>query len=138
MRLFDTTKLLFTAALIALVSIALPAAAQNCEYEEWDSNNDTYLDSEEINTAFYDVDYYDEWDDDDNDTLSETEWEMGVDEHLGAYDSGQYTNWDTNGDDKISENEFHEGLFNLIDDDNDNRIGEDDWNVVSDGNQLYC
>lgn len=138
MKLLQRANFTFLAAILGLLFMATPALAQNCEYDEWDSNSDSYLDEDEFFDAYDEVGYYGEWDGDDDDTLSETEWEMGIDEHLGAYDSGMYSDWDINGDGMLSEDEFHEGLFDLIDNDNDGRIGEDDWDLFSNSNGIFC
>ncbi|HEX6983059.1 MAG TPA: hypothetical protein VF181_09885 [Balneolaceae bacterium] len=139
MELLGRINFTFIVAMLGLFFIASPAAAQSCEFDEWDSNDDSFLDEDEFGTAFGEVGYYDDWDDDDDDTLSESEWEMGIDERLGAYDSGVYSDWDINGDGNLSESEFREGLFDLIDDNNDGQIGDDDWELFTDEDDgLFC
>lgn len=138
MRLLGKISFTFLMALIGLTFIASPAAAQDCEFDNWDVNSDDYLDEDEFFDAYDEVGYYNEWDEDDDDSLSESEWEMAADEHLAAYDSGKFSDWDTDGNGNISESELQEGLFELIDQDNDGRIGGDDWSLFDDDNGIFC
>lgn len=138
MRLLKKVSFTLFTAVLGLIFIASPATAQDCEFDNWDVNNDSYLDEDEFFDAYDEVGYYDTWDDDDNDSLSETEWEVAADEHLSAYDFGAFSDWDTNGDGTVSENEFQEGLFELIDQNSDGQIGEDDWSLFDDDNGIFC
>lgn len=138
MRLLGKINFSVLMAFLAIIFVASPAMAQDCEYDEWDSNRDTFLGEDEFLDAYDEVGYYDEWDEDDDDTLSETEWERGVDEHLGAFDSGAYSDWDVDGNGTLSEDELHQGLFDLIDNDNDGQIGEDDWDLFANSNGVFC
>ncbi|HEX6983060.1 MAG TPA: hypothetical protein VF181_09890 [Balneolaceae bacterium] len=138
MRLLGKINFTFVMAFLGLVFVASPAVAQDCEFDNWDVNNDDYLDEEEFYDAYDEVGYYDEWDSDDDDSLSETEWEMAADEHLGAYDSGKFSDWDTDGNGMISEPELQEGLFELIDQDSNGQIGGDDWSLFGSDNGIFC
>lgn len=139
MRLLGKINFSVLMALLAMVFVAAPAVAQDCSFDEWDANNDSYLDEDEFFDAYDEVGYYDEWNEDDDDSLSEMEWERGIDEHLGAYDSGVYSDWDLNGDGNVGQEEFQEGLFDLIDDNNDGQIGDDDWELFTDEDDgIFC
>lgn len=132
-------KLTKMGALFILTSaIFISCAPQECQYDQWDSNEDTFLNTGEFGVAYNEVGYFNDWDDDDDDSLSELEWEQGIDEHLEAYDSGKLSDWDTNGDGMISERELQDGLFDLVDHDDDGAIGDDDWVLFSQTNGLFC
>lgn len=138
MRRFKRVNIGVILALLTLTFAAAPVLAQNCEYDEWDVNDDEYLDEDEFLTAYDDVGYYGTWDEDDDDALTLSEWEAGVDEHLDAFEPGNLNDWDEDGDGEISEDELHDGLFQLLDDDNDGLLGEDDWELFTDESNIFC
>lgn len=139
MQLINQTKFLFTAALIALISIASPALAQDCGLDNWDEDDNGELTDDEFETALVEVDYFGAWDADADGTLTEDEWTTGTDKYLVDYDVGDFSEWDTDDNDLLSDEEFNEGVFNLADENDDNLIDGNDWNTFDvEGDGLFC
>lgn len=112
-------------------------------YNDWNLNDDKYLDDEDLLTSTFNI-----WDLDDNDRLSEKEWIMGFDYYYGNYvvsayevidedndgfisykeyydvldETDFYLEWDLNTDNQIHKKELSTGVFDRWDIDNDGVI----------------
>lgn len=140
MKLLKKVNFTFLAALITLICIASPAAAQ-CGFSDWDGNSDSNLDEDEFDSALEEVGYYDDWDADGDSFLSEQEWNDGIDS-FGVYGTADYedfSEWDEDEDGRLSEDEFGAGIFDTVDRDDDDSIGEDDWDWFDEEEDgLFC
>ncbi len=117
-------------------------------YDDWDREDDDYLDDED----FYYGTYY-MWDQDDDELLSEEEWIMGYDHYYGNYifddyegidvdgdgfieyeeysnvlgDTDYYLNWDADASEYLNEEELATGVFQIWDVDNSGLIEKDEY-----------
>lgn len=140
MQLLKHTNLVFIAVLFTFMCIAAPAAAQNeCGFSNWDGNGDSYVDDSEFGSALEEEGYYDAWDTNMNGTIDEEEWQTGADQYLTDYDYGTYTDWDADSDGTLTEEEFNDGLFGIIDEDDDSMIAEEEWDMFdTEEDGLFC
>lgn len=75
-------------------------------FTAWDIDPDSELDADEINEGVFRV-----WDGNDDDRITEMEWETGVDFfYSDDLDSGHFQDWDLNGDSELDMDEVAEGL----------------------------
>jgi len=72
---------LAAAAFATSLAVAAPAAAQ--EFSEWDTDKSAGLNAEEFNAGFGENGVYDAWDANDDNNLTEDEFNAGV---FGGYD----------------------------------------------------
>ena len=120
-------------------------------FGEWDENEDDLLAEEEFETGLFGV-----FDDNDDDALSVDEWDQGIDAWYGEETVNfTFSNWDDDGDGVLSRDEFtdalgatglyggfagynqeltqaefDEGLVDWYDDDDDDLLGEDEWDPL--------
>lgn len=116
-----------TAAGLALSLFAAPAMAQDA-FDDWNTDAEAGINSEEFNTGFGEVGAFDNWDSDSSGALSENEFSEGLFGSLdtdnsgsleeaefnsfsdGAdrwgFDSAEMSEWDTNADSAVSQDEF--------------------------------
>lgn len=137
------TLFILSTILFAFAFMGTPAAAQtNCGFDSWDANDDSGLDDDEFYTALSEEGYFDEWDADADGVLDEEEWTAGTEEYFVDYDSTDYqvfADWDLDSDGEITEEEFNDGLFDTVDSDDNDKLGQDEWDlfdVEEDG--LFC
>ena len=123
-------------------------------YEEWDTDDDNFIDENEFETAFTETNYYEGWDEDDDDLLDENELYEGTFEALDTdndnyLDEDEWTTmneyftdagydfdddldaWDDDDDDLVDVNEYTDnidetGVFDDWDADDDNFVDEDE------------
>lgn len=124
------------------------AFASTSHYENWDLNNDNFLDEEEFRVSFYQT-----WDLDNDGRISQGEWTTVVSDysnHIDATDwrawdtdgdgfidrvefdanfaeMGWYTGWDTNGDGQVDLREYTDGAFAIWDENDDNVLDETEF-----------
>lgn len=117
MRLIAKTSSLGLAVLLAFGTAGI-AQAQDCTWDGWDTSADGMLDTAEFRTGFDNEQWFNEWDDDGDELLSEEEFDLGT-SGWGMARDGMWTAWDANQDDFIDDDEFAEGLFDVWDEDDD-------------------
>ena len=119
------------------------------DFDAWDTDDDGVLSSEE----FYDVTFWNT-DADDDDAISEAEWDLGYDSMFGGYveddfatfdadadgflddtewdgifaDSAWFENYDADDDSFVADTEWDAGLFGDWDLDDDTFVDEDEFN----------
>lgn len=86
-------------------------------------------DLEEISPAAG-TDYFEEWDADDDTSLTMDEFNQGVDE-MGTYDA-----WDTDGDGVLSRDEYNVGMYESFDSNDDDVIDEEEFSAYSQDSDL--
>ena len=117
-------------------------------YDDWNRKNNDYLDDEDFYLTSYEV-----WDVDDDERLTEEEWLFGYDYHYGDFiveeyevididgdgfieyveyedvlnDTPFYTQWDVDASEYLSDTELAEGIFEIMDKDNDQVLDEDEY-----------
>lgn len=115
------------------------------EIAEWDEDGDGTLDPDEFGSWFNEQNFFAEWDEDaddeltnrefsvvlmdrwdtnDDDVLSESEWNTGMEWFGEDADPGAWRDWDSDGDSELDANELHEsletnGLYDAVDGDQD-------------------
>lgn len=98
-------------------------------YEDWDRDDDNFIDENEFETAFTETNYYQGWDEDDDDLLDENEL------YEGTFDA-----LDTDNDNYLDEDEWNtmnkyftdagynlEDDFEAWDDDDDELVAMDEY-----------
>ncbi len=75
-------------------------------YEDWNSEDDEYLDDEDFYNKTYQM-----WDTDDNNRLSKEEWTFGYDNYFGDYVVTDYSAIDVDQDGFIEYNEFNNEMY---------------------------
>ncbi|HEX6983057.1 MAG TPA: hypothetical protein VF181_09875 [Balneolaceae bacterium] len=127
MTLRDLVK---AAVTLLIITISVSCAMYPYTIEEWDYNDDLYLDEDEFQSALDDVGYYETWNYDGEDYLTEDEWNEGINDFFGAYhsdDFGTFADWDVDGDGLLSDDEFDEGVFETVDLNDDGQIEADEF-----------
>lgn len=129
MKLLDTVKtsLSFATALLIITSFT-SCATEPYSFNDWDYDDDLYLDEDEFYSGLGDLGYYDMWDYNGDDYLTEDEWNEGVDQYLGAYDPddyGDFSEWDDD-DERLSEDEFETNIFDTADLNDDDQVDEEE------------
>ena len=125
-------NLFLTACMAAALSFSTSCATGEYAYEDWNTDADGALNDDEFDTALTDTGYYDNWDNDGDNLLTEDEWGLGVNEYFGDYDSSDYglfNDWDIDGDGMLSEDEFGEGTFGVVDDNDNDLIEENEYDM---------
>ena len=127
---------LFFNAFIALFIFGMSACSQGGEGEKlfkaFNKDKNDYLDDQEFYNAVAQMEYFEAWNTDNDQTLSEDEWNAGVNDYLGGYKIfivGKFGEWDLNGDSQISEEEFREELFEVADKDRNGQINESEFST---------
>lgn len=122
-------------------------------YNDWNQDDDPYLDDEDLYISSFEV-----WDVDEDDVLSEDEWVVAFDHYFGDYvvseyndidldddnaisydeyyqiveESGYYLDWNMDKDDYISEEELSEGIFSRWDVNNDLYLDKEEYLAFDD------
>lgn len=117
-------------------------------YDDWDQNDNAYLDDEDFLTSTFRV-----WDEDENEYIEEEEWVVGFDYMYGDYiiddyeaidtdndgyieyleyeaalaPSTFYFDWDFNSDGEVDAEELAMGIFDIWDKDNSQYIEPDEY-----------
>lgn len=135
---FKLKNILTLSIFITLFLAAGPAVAQ-CGFSDLDGNGNDLIENEEYNQGLFDSDYYSSWDSNEDGVLTEDEWGAGTetwDDYSG--DVG-FSDWDSNYDNELTEDEFNKGFWNTLDDDDNNTIDQDEWDVFdSEEDGLFC
>ncbi len=100
------------------------------DYAGWDTDADGSLNDEEFfNTTFGNTDV------DDDDAISEEEWNAGYAGMYGSYvNEDDYTTWDADADGMLNRDEWYQGfgetdVYTTYDADADSAVTEDEWNT---------
>lgn len=117
-------------------------------YEDWDLNDDNYLDENEFNESYYDV-----WDTNNDGILDENEWnedteafglknetwanwdtdknkQVDKNEFQAAFkNNNYYSTWDADRNNQLTEREFSDGLFSTWDDNDDGFVERDRYDT---------
>ena len=98
-------------------------------YDDWDRDDDPYLDDEDFHTGVYNI-----WDADDDQLLSEEEWLYGFDYYYGNYVITDFDDMDVDDDDQISYSEYYDALsetnfYSDWDIDDDKHLSEEELAV---------
>lgn len=126
----DFSNFIKTTASFFIILLFTSCAVYPDTIDDWDYNDDLYLDNDEFQSALDDVGYYDAWNYDGEDYITEDEWNEGVDDFFGAYhsdDFGTFADWDVDGDGLLSDDEFEEGVFKTVDLNDDGQIVDDEF-----------
>lgn len=106
----------------------VPATYQN-NFDEWDADDNGSLSSEEFyNTTFMVTDA------DDNDSIDEDEWNLGYDSWFGDYLEDDFATFDANSDDVLSDAEWDDAFadsdwFETYDANNDDLLEDTEWDT---------
>lgn len=99
-------------------------------FKAFNQDKNDYLEDGEFYRVVAEIGYFETWDQDGDESLSEDEWRAGISEYLGGYSFDQveeFGEWDLNGDSRISEGEFRESLFEAVDEDRNSQISESEF-----------
>lgn len=120
--------------LFVLLISSLSACSQDGEgqklFKTYNQDKDGFIDDQEFYQAVADMSYFEMWNTDGDQVLSEDEWSAGLHEFLGGYKVSaveRFGEWDLNGDSQISVEEFREGLFEVVDKDQNREISESEF-----------
>lgn len=112
-------------------------------YEDWDVNDDNFLDEEEFRASFFKI-----WDTDNDGMIEDIEWSAAVADYglngldwdtnddgyidttefnTGFSDTGWYEAWDTDGDGLIEMREYTDGIFTIWDEDDDDVLNAEEY-----------
>ena len=116
---------IFTAASTALVLLGTPALA---DWEGWNANADAGIDQTEFGTGFGEGGVFGEWDGDDDNQLSEDEWNAGY----GERDFGMFNTFDEDDNQFLSEDEYNAGVFGGYDADDDGMLTQEEYGEYED------
>lgn len=151
---------LYVNAILLLVITAFfsgcASQTKDQDFDDWDNDNDNFIDQEEFQDAFLSSDYinrwgleedtpltygdmydvnFNLWDFDNNMVLTSQEWRNAIDIYFSDYDSviyGDFKTWDLNGDEKVSKGEYMEAMLDtdLMEDwdiDQDETISQEEF-----------
>ncbi|GAB3833194.1 hypothetical protein [Pontibacter rugosus] len=120
--------------LISLFGLSMSACNQGGEgkelYKAYNKDKNDFLDDKEFYNAVAEEKYFDRWNQNGDRSLSEDEWSAGVNDYLGGYKVStveKFGEWDLNGDSQVSEEEFREGLFEVVDKDQNRQISQSEF-----------
>ena len=109
---------------LALLIFGISSCSQGGEgkklFKAFNQDENDYLGDQEFYNTIAEMGYFEAWNEDNDQSLSEDEWSAGVNEYLGGYKVStveKLGEWDLNGDSQISAEEFREGLFEVADTD---------------------
>lgn len=141
-RFLGNTFLAFASLTLFVTGAPLAASAQTTAdntyqwqtFEDWDANRSGYVEGGEYRSYAFGMA---DWDNDGY--LEDTEWASYTETFYDTWDLDydSYTYYDTNGDGYIDQTEFNEfatadgGLYDAWDYDDDDLIGEDEWDQVT-------
>lgn len=130
-------QVFYTVAMLVILSTACQPDTKNNRYDNWDANQNSGIDDQEFENAFTTSSYYEQWNDDgnqvvtrdefaqgflsvidrdENDVLSEQEWQQAKDAYFSDVSVDGYqqlSDWDQNGDQQVQLNEFQSILDDL-------------------------
>jgi Ca2+-binding EF-hand superfamily protein len=125
---------LFFSTFLALFIFGVSACSQGGEgaklFKGFNKDKNDYLSDLEFYNAIAEMNYFERWNPDNDEALSEDEWSAGVNEYLGSYKVStveKFGEWDLSGDSQISVEEFREGLLEVVDKDGNNQISESEF-----------
>lgn len=103
--------------------------ASNGYYDDWDVNDDALLDNDEFSEGLYDT-----WDNNSDGIIDNDEWSYGFNDEFGD-EYSEFSAWDTDGNNEIDNNEFSEAYNNsgIYDDWNTNDQEGIDENEAAEG-----
>lgn len=109
-------------------------AGGDYSYDQWDADDNDELSQVEFNEGVYES-----WDTDDSGVVEEDEFDTGVDTVYSDYDEsayGGFDEWDADNNDELSQNEFDDsvadtGLYDEWDADDNDQIDEDEFNEAT-------
>lgn len=99
-------------------------------FKAFNQDKNNYLEDTEFYEAVANMDYFETWNQNGDEFLSEEEWRAGTSEYLGGYKINQveeFGEWDLNGDNQVSEDEFRESLFEVADKDRNMQVSEKEF-----------
>lgn len=97
-------------------------------FSDWDTDDDTYLTETEFASGWEEVTLWEDWDTDADTYLGEEEFGTAFGEY-DWYDEGLYAEWDVDGDELLTEDEFTTGLYDTWDVNDDARLAETEFDV---------
>lgn len=122
---------------LALLIFGVSSCGQSGEgaklFKAFNKDKNDYLGDEEFYNAIAEMGYFEAWNEDNDQSLSEDEWSAGVNEYLGGYTVStveKFGEWDLNGDSQISVEELREGLFEVADKDSNSQISESEFTTL--------
>lgn len=129
-------KLAYLAAsALTLSALSGPALAQQ-DMNDWHSDGDSIVTSEEYNAGMDSAGVFDKLDSDGNGSLSEAEFTEGLGDNEQAFNDrfgeSWWTDWDADENDELSEDEFNEGTYAGYDADDSGTIEEPEFGDVGD------
>ncbi|WP_417427048.1 hypothetical protein [Hoeflea sp.] len=121
-------------ALAATMAFAAPAFAAGVN--DWNTDNEAGISSDEFRTGLEDTGAFENWDANDDKMLSQDELNEGLGENNTAFGTrfgeGYYDSWDANDDENIGEDEFYDGVYSSYDADSNKVIEEPEFGDVGD------
>lgn len=125
---------IFFSAFLALLVFGTSSCSQGGEgkklFKAFNQDENDFLNDTEFYNAIAEMGYFEAWNEDNDQPLSEDEWSAGVNEYLGGYTVStveKFGEWDLNGDNLISVEEFREGFFEVVDTDDNSQISESEF-----------
>ncbi len=115
-------------------------------FEDWDLNDDNFLDENEFDGSYYQV-----WDTDNDGILEESEWKDDVTNfgltnedwdtwdanndnqvdknefNTALEDNNYYSTWDADKNNQLTEREYTDGIFGLWDDNDDGQVEKEKY-----------
>ena len=105
-----------TLAVVA-ATLLLVGCEPIAETTDWNADAD-HMGYDEWAPGFHDAGWFEAWDTDRDNRLSEGEWRAGLGDRFGTYDAyrwGPYPDWDTDRSGYLSDAEFGRGMFDHYD-----------------------
>lgn len=97
-------------------------------FSDWDANDDGYLTVNEFQTGTDTATWWDDWDVDNDTYLSEDEFGSAFGDYAW-YDEGLYDEWDADDDQLLSEEEWQTGVYDVWDADADQQLAENEFDA---------
>lgn len=117
---------LVVAGSLILAGCQEPAA----EFDFWDTNGDGYISTEEFASKWNGMDYYADWDENDDNLLDRQEWQTRLDEYYYDWDNDQlsaFNDWDQDGNDILTPAELGRGTFSYWDENQDGKVSAEEY-----------
>lgn len=126
-----------TAATALAATLALPVSgyAATNGVDEWNTDNQAGISSDEFRAGMTDTGIFKEWDANNDGMLSQAEFEEEIGENTDFTDrfgDDYFTSWDADNDDGIGEDELYEGAYSAYDADENNVIEEPEFGDLGD------
>ncbi len=112
-----------------VVALLLVGCAPVAETTDWDAADRDAIGYDEFFGEFQQTGVYNLWDADEDDYLSQNEWQAGLGDRFGTYDVnrwGMYGDWDRDRSGYLDDIEFSSGVFDRYDLDGDNYLAGDE------------